>query len=318
FSVMNFLLPPRDVLPMHCSGNIGPDGKSAVFFGLSGTGKTTLSADSARTLIGDDEHGWGPDGVFNFEGGCYAKTINLTREAEPEIFETTGRFGSIIENVVMDPDTRELDFFDTALTENGRVSYSIEQIPNASKTGSGRHPANIMMLTCDAFGVLPTGYGVRDSDVERIQDWLFELNQALGPDSLILSELDGLRLRCLILLGRHDEATSLSDELLGANPSPQHRALAGVAYFHKAGESPEGVAADTAETYLADALMHSGLEVEFPDALYFYGARLYRSHQNEAYAEQFRRYLELVGEDEIDQPAYRAPLVRMAKTLLDR
>jgi len=155
FSVMNFLLPPRDVLPMHCSANIGPEGNSAIFFGLSGTGKTTLSADSARTLIGDDEHGWGPDGIFNFEGGCYAKTINLTQEAEPEIFETTRSFGSIIENVVMDPDTRELDFFDTTLTENGRVSYSIEQIPNASDTGRGGHPTNIMMLTCDAFGVLP-------------------------------------------------------------------------------------------------------------------------------------------------------------------
>ncbi len=155
FSVMNFLLPPRDVLPMHCSANIGPEGNSAIFFGLSGTGKTTLSADSARTLIGDDEHGWGPDGIFNFEGGCYAKTINLTHETEPEIFETTRTFGSIIENVVLDPDTRELDFFDTTLTENGRVSYSIEQIPNASETGSGGHPANIMMLTCDAFGVLP-------------------------------------------------------------------------------------------------------------------------------------------------------------------
>ncbi|MBT3306453.1 MAG: phosphoenolpyruvate carboxykinase (ATP), partial [Alphaproteobacteria bacterium] len=155
FSVMNFLLPPRDVLPMHCSANIGADDRSAIFFGLSGTGKTTLSADSSRTLIGDDEHGWGPNGVFNFEGGCYAKTINLTREAEPEIFDTTGTFGSIIENVVMDPNTRSLDFFDTTLTENGRVSYSIEQIPNASATGSGGHPANIMMLTCDAFGVLP-------------------------------------------------------------------------------------------------------------------------------------------------------------------
>lgn len=155
FSVMNFLLPPQDVLPMHCSANIGPEGNSAIFFGLSGTGKTTLSADSSRTLIGDDEHGWGKDGLFNFEGGCYAKTINLTRETEPEIFETTGRFGSIIENVTMDPDTRELDFFDSTLTENGRVSYSIEEIPNASETGLGGHPANIMMLTCDAFGVLP-------------------------------------------------------------------------------------------------------------------------------------------------------------------
>ena len=155
FSVMNFLLPPRGVLPMHCSANIGADGHSAIFFGLSGTGKTTLSADSSRTLIGDDEHGWGPDGIFNFEGGCYAKTINLTREAEPEIFDTTGRFGSIIENVVMDPATRELDFFDTTLPENGRVSYSIAQIPNASSTGTGGNPTNIMMLTCDAFGVLP-------------------------------------------------------------------------------------------------------------------------------------------------------------------
>jgi len=155
FSVMNYLLPPRDVLPMHCSANIGPEGNSAIFFGLSGTGKTTLSADSARTLIGDDEHGWGPNGIFNFEGGCYAKTINLTREAEPEIFETTGTFGSIIENVVMDPDSRELDFFDTTLTENGRVSYPIEMIANASESGQGGHPANIMMLTCDAFGVLP-------------------------------------------------------------------------------------------------------------------------------------------------------------------
>ena len=155
FSVMNYLLPPRDVLPMHCSANIGPDGNTAIFFGLSGTGKTTLSADSARTLIGDDEHGWGPEGIFNFEGGCYAKTINLTAEAEPEIFETTRRFGSIIENVVMDPDTRELDFFDSTLTENGRVSYSIEEIPNASDTGIGGQPSNIMMLACDAFGVLP-------------------------------------------------------------------------------------------------------------------------------------------------------------------
>ncbi len=155
FSVMNYLLPPRDVLPMHCSANIGADGCSAIFFGLSGTGKTTLSADSSRTLVGDDEHGWSPDGIFNFEGGCYAKTINLTEEAEPEIFATTRSFGSIIENVVIDPDTRELDFFDTTLTENGRVSYDISEIPNASESGRGDHPTNIVMLTCDAFGVLP-------------------------------------------------------------------------------------------------------------------------------------------------------------------
>ncbi len=155
FSVMNFLLPPKNVLPMHCSANVGADGDSAIFFGLSGTGKTTLSADSSRTLIGDDEHGWGPDGVFNFEGGCYAKTINLTQEAEPEIFQTTRTFGSIIENVMMDDETRELDFFDTTYSENGRVSYDMSQIPNASKTGRTGHPNNIIMLTCDAFGVLP-------------------------------------------------------------------------------------------------------------------------------------------------------------------
>ncbi len=155
FSVMNFLLPPKGVLPMHCSANVGQGDDAAIFFGLSGTGKTTLSADSSRTLIGDDEHGWGPDGVFNFEGGCYAKTINLTYEAEPEIFDTTRTFGSIIENVTMDKNTRALDFFDTTHSENGRVSYDISQIPNASKTGCAGHPKNIVMLTCDAFGVLP-------------------------------------------------------------------------------------------------------------------------------------------------------------------
>ncbi len=155
FSVMNYLLPGRGILPMHCSANVGADGSSAIFFGLSGTGKTTLSADSSRTLIGDDEHGWGDGGVFNFEGGCYAKTINLTREAEPEIYDLCHSFGSIIENVVMDPDDRSLDFFDAALTENGRVSYDISAVPNASASGMADHPDNIMMLTCDAFGVLP-------------------------------------------------------------------------------------------------------------------------------------------------------------------
>ena len=155
FSVMNFLLPPRDVLPMHCSANIGTRGDTAIFFGLSGTGKTTLSADSSRTLIGDDEHGWDSGGIFNFEGGCYAKVINLSPEAEPEIYQTTRTFGTIIENVVIDPETRVLDLDDAALTENTRASYPLSQISNASETGRGGHPRNIVMLTCDAFGVLP-------------------------------------------------------------------------------------------------------------------------------------------------------------------
>ena len=155
FTLLNYLLPQQNVMSMHCSANKNDDGDTALFFGLSGTGKTTLSASADYELIGDDEHGWTDRGVFNFEGGCYAKTINLTAEAEPEIFMTTRRFGSIIENVFMDPDTRELDFFDSTLTENGRISYSIEEIPNASDTGTGGQPTNIMMLTCDAFGVLP-------------------------------------------------------------------------------------------------------------------------------------------------------------------
>jgi len=155
FSVMNFFMPAKKILPMHCSANIGKDGNSAIFFGLSGTGKTTLSADSSRSLIGDDEHGWGQDGVFNFEGGCYAKTINLTHETEPEIFTLCHSFGSIIENVMMDMETRKLDFFDKSLTENGRVSYNIASVPNALIKGMASHPKNILMLTCDAFGVLP-------------------------------------------------------------------------------------------------------------------------------------------------------------------
>lgn len=155
FSVMNYLMPARDVLPMHCSANVGAAGDTAIFFGLSGTGKTTLSADSSRTLIGDDEHGWTPNGVFNFEGGCYAKSVNLTAETEPEIFATASRFGTIVENVAMDEYTRTYDFFDTSITENGRLSYNIDEIPNASTTGQGGLPQNIVMLTCDAFGVLP-------------------------------------------------------------------------------------------------------------------------------------------------------------------
>jgi len=155
FSILNYILPERGVLPMHCSANIGPDGKTAIFFGLSGTGKTTLSADQSRVLIGDDEHGWSGNGVFNFEGGCYAKVIKLSQEAEPEIYATTKRFGTILENVVMDDVTRELDLDDGTLTENTRASYPIEFIPNTSETGFGPQPKNIIMLTADAFGVLP-------------------------------------------------------------------------------------------------------------------------------------------------------------------
>ena len=155
FSMLNYTLPAKRVMPMHCSVNVGEDGDSAVFFGLSGTGKTTLSADPNRVLVGDDEHGWSENGVFNFEGGCYAKMINLSAEAEPEIFATTQRFGTVLENVVMDPVTRELDFDDNTLAENSRGAYPLSFIPNASETGTAGHPKNIIMLTADAFGVLP-------------------------------------------------------------------------------------------------------------------------------------------------------------------
>ena len=140
---------------MTAAANIGDDGRTAIFFGLSGTGKTTLSADASRTLIGDDEHGWSDNGIFNFEGGCYAKVINLSAEQEPEIYATTRTFGTILENVVVDEDTRNIGLFDGSLTENTRGSYPIKQIPNASPEGRGGHPANIVFLTCDAFGVLP-------------------------------------------------------------------------------------------------------------------------------------------------------------------
>jgi len=155
FSVLNYLLPARGVLPMHCSANIGARGDAAIFFGLSGTGKTTLSADSTRLLIGDDEHGWSDTGVFNFEGGCYAKVIRLSAEAEPEIFATTRRFGTILENVVLDEATGALDLDDGRYTENTRASYPLDFIPNASETSRGGHPETIVMLTADAFGVLP-------------------------------------------------------------------------------------------------------------------------------------------------------------------
>ncbi|GAB5387777.1 MAG: phosphoenolpyruvate carboxykinase (ATP) [Alphaproteobacteria bacterium] len=155
FSVMNYMLPDRGILPMHCSANEGEDGTVAVFVGLSGTGKTTLSADPERTLIGDDEHGWGDEGVFNFEGGCYAKAINLDPEQEPEIYATTRRFGTVLENCVMGPMTRVVDFSDGSLTENTRISYPLDAIPNASATGRTDHAHHVVMLTADAFGVLP-------------------------------------------------------------------------------------------------------------------------------------------------------------------
>ena len=155
FGILNYLLPVKGVMPMHCSANIGADGHTAVFFGLSGTGKTTLSADASRTLIGDDEHGWSDTAVFNFEGGCYAKMIRLSADAEPEIFATTKRFGTVLENVVIDPETRELDFDDNSLAENSRGSYPIEFIPNTSEKNMGPVPNTIIFLTADAYGVLP-------------------------------------------------------------------------------------------------------------------------------------------------------------------
>ncbi len=155
FTTLNYYLPAESVMPMHCSANVGLSGDVALFFGLSGTGKTTLSADPKRTLIGDDEHGWGPQGVFNFEGGCYAKCIKLSAEAEPEIYATTHRFGTIMENVVIDPVTRMPDFDDDSKTENTRAAYPLEFIPNASRTGRAGQPTNIIMLTADAFGVMP-------------------------------------------------------------------------------------------------------------------------------------------------------------------
>lgn len=155
FTVLNYLLPQKGVMSMHCSSNIGKDGDVAVLFGLSGTGKTTLSADPTRRLIGDDEHGWSDKGVFNFEGGCYAKVIKLSPEAEPEIFEVTRKFGTVLENVAIDADTRLLDLDDESLTENTRAAYPLSFINNIEPSGVGGHPKNIVMLTADAFGVLP-------------------------------------------------------------------------------------------------------------------------------------------------------------------
>jgi phosphoenolpyruvate carboxykinase (ATP) len=155
FTILNYVLPLRGVLSMHCSANIGAAGDAALFFGLSGTGKTTLSSDPERRLIGDDEHGWSERGVFNFEGGCYAKTIRLSAEAEPQIYATTRRFGTVLENVAIDPVTRELNLDDDRYTENTRAAYPISFIDNAEPLGQGGHPSNIIMLTADAFGVLP-------------------------------------------------------------------------------------------------------------------------------------------------------------------
>lgn len=157
FGLLNYMLPEKGVMPMHCSANHAPGNPvdTAIFFGLSGTGKTTLSQDPSRVLIGDDEHGWSDRGSFNFEGGCYAKTINLSREAEPEIYDTCSMFGTVIENMVFDPETKELDFEDDSLTANMRCAYPMDAIPNASATALGGHPKHVVMLTCDAFGVLP-------------------------------------------------------------------------------------------------------------------------------------------------------------------
>jgi len=155
FTILNYLLPLKQVLSMHCSANVGEDGDVALFFGLSGTGKTTLSADPRRHLIGDDEHGWSDQGIFNFEGGCYAKVIRLSAEAEPEIYQTTRRFGTILENVVIDPETRQIDLDDDRFTENTRGSYPITHIPNVVPSGVAGHPTNVVFLTADAFGVMP-------------------------------------------------------------------------------------------------------------------------------------------------------------------
>ncbi|MEM1390329.1 MAG: phosphoenolpyruvate carboxykinase (ATP), partial [Pseudomonadota bacterium] len=155
FTILNYLLPEKGVMPMHCSVNCAGTDDAAIFFGLSGTGKTTLSADASRTLIGDDEHGWSENGLFNFEGGCYAKMINLSEGAEPEIYATTKMWGTVLENVVIDEDTHEPDFADNTLAENSRGAYPISAIENASETGRCGQPKNLIMLTADAFGVLP-------------------------------------------------------------------------------------------------------------------------------------------------------------------
>ena len=168
FTLMNDRLPEQGVLPMHCSANVGDDGRSAIFFGLSGTGKTTLSADPERGLIGDDEHGWGEGGVFNIEGGCYAKVINLSPDAEPEIWDASHQFGSVLENVVMDPHTRVMDLDDGSRTENTRSAYDLSAIPNSVPEKRAGHPSTVVMLTADAFGVLPP---LAKLDRVQAMDW---------------------------------------------------------------------------------------------------------------------------------------------------
>ena len=166
FTALNYLMPESGAMPMHCSANVGHDGNVALFFGLSGTGKTTLSSDPTRRLIGDDEHGWSDRGIFNFEGGCYAKTIRISKEAEPEIYAATNRFGTILENVAFDPATRVPDFDDETRTENTRSAYPLEYIPNCDLRGVAGHPDNVVFLSADAFGVLPP---VARLDAEQIR-----------------------------------------------------------------------------------------------------------------------------------------------------
>ncbi|MBJ7602533.1 MAG: phosphoenolpyruvate carboxykinase (ATP) [Candidatus Dormibacteraeota bacterium] len=165
FTALNYLMPEAGALPMHCSANVGEAGNVALFFGLSGTGKTTLSSDPTRKLIGDDEHGWSDEGVFNFEGGCYAKTIRISKDAEPEIYAATNSFGTVLENVAFDPDTRVPDYDDGSKTENTRSAYPVELIPNADLSGRAAHPSNVVFLSADAFGVLPPVARLNDEQV---------------------------------------------------------------------------------------------------------------------------------------------------------
>ena len=216
FTVLNHILPDRGVFPMHCSANVGHDGDVALFFGLSGTGKTTLSADKERGLIGDDEHGWSDHGVFNFEGGCYAKTINLSQDLEPEIYAATQYFWTILENVILREESRDTDFTDGSITENTRASYPIHFIPNAVLSGIGGHPREVVFLTADAFGVLPpnarltpeqamyhflSGYTAKVADTERgVTEPLATFSTCFGAPFLprhpsVYAEMLGERLR---------------------------------------------------------------------------------------------------------------------------